>query len=239
MKLFQTLHYLFLLLVLLALVGVMFLYVEKPVEVLIKRTPYSNVTKPVGGVMGNKKWIQIFEVQENNLCRIDIKMATYYRKNTKDIFFEIFDFNDRRAVASYTINASKVEDNFYLPIRFPPLSDSMGRKFGLVISSPLSKPKNAVTFWTNPKAEVEILNPLLMAPLDMPTERVLKENEEDKDVAVLPGAALLRTYYCTGEGLFSTLTTDKPALVTANLFRILLLGYFLTLMVILHKLFQE
>jgi len=238
MKLFQPLRYLLLLLVFLALAGVVLLYMEKPVEVMIMRTPYSDVIQPAGEVMGNSKWIQVFEVQENDLCRIDIKMATYHRKNTKDVFLEIFGFNDGHTVASYAINAGQVEDNSYLPFRFPALPDSKGQKFGLVISSPSSNSKDAITFWTNPKAEVEVLGPLLIAPLDMPTEKMFKENGEGMGIAVVPGAAILRTYYCTGESLFSRLTADKPELVTANVFRILLSGYFLTLVVILHKLLQ-
>lgn len=83
----------------------------------------------------------------NGLYRIDILLATYNRRNDRDLVFHLRHAPGEDDLVTIRFNASEVEDNSFFPLTFPPIPDSGGQNFYFFLESPDSEPGNAITVW--------------------------------------------------------------------------------------------
>jgi hypothetical protein len=95
---------------------------------------------------------QTFIAPRNHLQRIDILFQTYQRQNTQDVNFRLLEFPpgspqpaQGTELLNFTFNAATLQDQTWRAFTFPPISDSAGKQYALVIQSPESSPGNAIT----------------------------------------------------------------------------------------------
>jgi hypothetical protein len=105
------------------------------------------INQPIGEISGSRIVGQSFMANGNGLTRIDIKMATYARTNTKDVTFYLREANSTEDLARVKINAQQIKDNSFHHFEFDPIPDSNGKSYILSIQSPESKPGNSITVW--------------------------------------------------------------------------------------------
>lgn len=102
----------------------------------------------VGGeIYGPIAMGQSFICPRNGLYRIDILLATYNRRNDRDVIFHLRHAPEGDDLVTIGFNASEVEDNAFFPFTFPAIPDSRGQEFYLFLESPDSEPGNAITLW--------------------------------------------------------------------------------------------
>jgi len=107
-------------------------------------------TQPIGEIYGDTIVGQSFVATENNLNRVDIKLATYARENTGDIIFGIREATSaQQDIANVTVRAESIMDNAYHSFTFDPVLESKGKSYFFYIYSPESTPGNAITIWYN------------------------------------------------------------------------------------------
>lgn len=90
---------------------------------------------------------QSFISPRNGLYGIDILLATYNRRNDRDIVFHLRHAPGEDDLVTIRFNASEVEDNAFFAFTFPPIPDSGGQNFYFFLESPDSEPGNAITVW--------------------------------------------------------------------------------------------
>jgi len=91
---------------------------------------------------------QEFVAQQDNLCRIDLLMATYLRTNTQDIIFHLKESPDAdEDLALIRVNGSQIQHDRYHSFSFPPLADSRQRSYYFYLESPGSIQGDAVSVW--------------------------------------------------------------------------------------------
>ncbi len=100
-----------------------------------------------GEIYDNLTVGQSFLATKDKLSRIDIRLATYARENTHEIIFELREAGAQEPVISQTIQAHSIKNNAYHSFRFDPITYSLGRTYIFTLSSPESKPGNAITAW--------------------------------------------------------------------------------------------
>lgn len=105
--------------------------------------------QPVGEIFGNTCVNQSFVSEEDYLTRVDIRFATYARKNTKEITFKIYDAPTNNNLVNISVNAEEIIDNEYFSFKFDPIVTSAGKKYFFSISSPNSSQGNAITIWSS------------------------------------------------------------------------------------------
>ncbi len=108
--------------------------------------------RTVGEVRGGRRIGQRFVARQNGLCRIDLLVYAYDRRNTRDLLFRLWEGGQEVAVVR--LNASLVPNRGYLSFVFAPLPDSRGKRYTLTIEAPHAVAGDAVTFWHFPKAVV-------------------------------------------------------------------------------------
>lgn len=102
----------------------------------------------VGEVRGKRSFGQSFVAQHDNLHRIDVLMATYRRRNTRDVGFHLKEsLAADRDLATVRLNASLLSDNGYASFVFEPQSGSRDKSFYFCVESPESVAGDAVTLW--------------------------------------------------------------------------------------------
>ncbi|MFC2166789.1 hypothetical protein ACFLQZ_02370 [Acidobacteriota bacterium] len=112
------------------------------------RQEESNVS--VGEITGEKEIGQTFYSNFNNLCRIDVMLATFDRENSQEVIFHLKKSpSDTEDIYTEVFNASSVADNTYRSFEFPPIPDSAGKTFYFSFESPHSKYGDAITIWTS------------------------------------------------------------------------------------------
>jgi glycosyltransferase involved in cell wall biosynthesis len=91
---------------------------------------------------------QQFETSAGALCRIDLKLATFQRRNTGYGLFELLDVS-RQVRVRIPFDLVTVEDNRWRSFRFGPIPSPAGTRWTIRLTCPVSKPGNAVTIWTD------------------------------------------------------------------------------------------
>jgi hypothetical protein len=102
---------------------------------------------PAGEIYGPIKIGQSFVSPANGLHRIDILLATYARKNDRDVIFHLRYTPEEEDLVTVRFNASQVEDNSFYRFDFPPIANAAGHSFYFFLESPDSEPGNAITIW--------------------------------------------------------------------------------------------
>lgn len=102
---------------------------------------------PAGEIYGSIKIGQSFVSPTNCLYRIDILLATYARKNARDVVFHLRHTPEGEDLATIRFNALQVEDNSFYRFDFSPIPHSAGQSFYFFLESPDSVPGNAITIW--------------------------------------------------------------------------------------------
>lgn len=134
----------------------LFIYVTNSYSPISDKYQYS-VTKLGGDLNQNFGEItsdilinQSFVAKYNNLVGIEIFVSTFNRENIGETFLEISHGNRQEKIRSNVLDNSKLKDNQYTEIKFPPVTDSKNRVFSINISSKASE-NNGVTFWKDNK----------------------------------------------------------------------------------------
>ncbi len=111
--------------------------------------------RPLGELTGRKRIGQHFTARLDGLCRVDVSVGTYGRRNTRDIIFHLKTSPTAPDdLATVQINASMLSDQGYVSFLFPPQPDSRGRSYYFIIESPDSVPGDAITLWAYHEADV-------------------------------------------------------------------------------------
>lgn len=109
----------------------------------------------LGEMAGRRRIGQHFVARRDGLCRVDVMVATYGRRNTRDILFHLKESPDAKDdLVTVRVNASMLPDQGYVSFTFAPLPESGGRSYYFVIESPESVPGDAITLWAYRDAKV-------------------------------------------------------------------------------------
>jgi len=112
--------------------------------VVTAQDQYANV--PVGEIYGTHTVGQSFVGRWGGLNGVEIFMATYARQNTHPLIFHLRESPDSTTdLATATISGSAIADNAFQSFQFPPLNNSAGRRYYILLESPTSEPGDAVT----------------------------------------------------------------------------------------------
>ncbi len=103
----------------------------------------------VGEIYGDFVCEQFFVCRYDGLCRIDLKPATYARRNQGVLLFSIEDMKTGEVIFCYPVNMETVLDNQWLSLRFGPVPNSRGRTYRMRFESQNSRPGNALTVWSD------------------------------------------------------------------------------------------
>jgi hypothetical protein len=113
-------------------------------EILLDGKPI----RTLGELAGRSCIGQSFVALHSHLCRIDILVATYGRRNTRDVIFHLrASPTATENLATARINAALMADNNYVSFIFEPQPDSQGRPYTFCVESPESLPGDAITAW--------------------------------------------------------------------------------------------
>jgi hypothetical protein len=134
--------------------------------------------KPVGEITKDIKVIEKFISEKNGLSDIEVLLAIYNRKflNPPVINFALKDTQSGMIISQQSVSASLIKDNSYFKFSVDPISDSKGKEYELIITSPDAVQGNAITAWASNN--------------DIYTDGSLKINE-----ASLPGDLFLKIHY--------------------------------------------
>lgn len=103
--------------------------------------------EPIGEIYGDTIVGQSFVATEDQLTRVDVKLATYARENTGDIIFGLREATSTQETVSITVKAEAIKDNAYHSFVFDPILESKGKLYVFTVSALESKPGNAITIW--------------------------------------------------------------------------------------------
>lgn len=130
---------------------------KEPVHVVyIQGEPYAWIyntlgiryfTKNVGEILPGSSVGQLVPIAQDNWSAIDIGMATFSsRRNTQDVVLHVREsLESEEDLRTVTVNASEIEDSAYHTFSFDPISNSAGKTYYVHITSPTSRPGDAVT----------------------------------------------------------------------------------------------
>ncbi len=91
---------------------------------------------------------QSFIPRINNLSRIDIFLGTYGRVLHSDLIFRLYRGGPKgRGVAEVRVPGSKIKDNLFTPIEFPPVANSGGKIFTFVLTMPDASETDGPSVW--------------------------------------------------------------------------------------------
>lgn len=110
----------------------------------------------VGELVQGRRVGQSFTAQHDNLYRIDLLVATYGRRNTRDVVLHLKESVDAsQDLATVHLNASLLRDNAYATFMFEPQPESSGRSYYLSVESPESVPGDAVSLWAYNQVDLD------------------------------------------------------------------------------------
>lgn len=89
---------------------------------------------------------QTFVAKRDNLCRIDVYMATSSSRHSGEIELILLDPRSSKVLRSVAVKGSAVKDNQYLSFVFEPIRNSKGETFYFKIKGKLLKPRD-VAVW--------------------------------------------------------------------------------------------
>jgi hypothetical protein len=103
-------------------------------------------------IWGERSLGQSFTAPRNGLNRIDLLLQTYQRHNNEEVELQLLPLspdgsNPLQAppLVTLTFNAAAAQDRSWHSFTFPPILDSAGKQYLVVLSSPESSPGNAIT----------------------------------------------------------------------------------------------
>ncbi|HLF24906.1 MAG TPA: glycosyltransferase [Anaerolineae bacterium] len=103
----------------------------------------------IGEIAGRRYVGQSFVARHARLHRIDLLVATYGRRNTRDVIFHLKTSPAAaQDLATVRVNTSLMADNNYVHFVFEPRPDSSGKAYYFYLESPESAPGDAITLWT-------------------------------------------------------------------------------------------
>ena len=112
------------------------------------RTEQPQASATVGELHGPATAGQTFVAEYPGLSRVEIRLATYARRNTGSLVFHLRAAPDAAEdLVALTFDAAEVEDNAYQIFEFPPIRDSAGRALYFYLEAPEAKPGNGITVW--------------------------------------------------------------------------------------------
>lgn len=110
---------------------------------------YEKSTEPINQITSNIKVEQKFSVHADMIEKITIRLATYGRQNSGNLFIKLINLDDNYEILNQTVDASKVEDgkDFDLDIaeRITGIKD---KNLSLIITSNIENKDNALTIWS-------------------------------------------------------------------------------------------
>ncbi len=95
---------------------------------------------------------QVIAPGRSGLCRIDIRLATYVRKNYGRAYFTLEDVEDGSELVRMPFEMETVEDNLWRTFRFGPLQDKV-KQYRIRVTAPGASSGNAVTLWVDRRVE--------------------------------------------------------------------------------------
>ncbi|MBI4744388.1 MAG: YfhO family protein [Actinobacteria bacterium] len=104
-----------------------------------------------GEIFGSNTHGQTFISRYDNLSRIDIKLATYNRKNSYPMIFHLKSSFDSPDLVTIKVNPEDIKNDSYHIFKFSPIPDSKNKTFYFFLESPNSFPGNGFTVWATPK----------------------------------------------------------------------------------------
>jgi len=103
---------------------------------------------PVGEIRGDQTLGQSFRAEYPGLYRVDLLLATWARTNTEEVLFHLRKGAiDGQDLVTISFDGSSVEDDSYRSFLFPPLDNSSGENYWVILFSPHSRPGDAITAW--------------------------------------------------------------------------------------------
>ncbi|PJI09718.1 MULTISPECIES: glycosyltransferase [Clostridium] len=115
-------------------------------------------TSNVGELMLGRRIGQKFKCRYPNLTTIDLKVATYGRKNDHEIKFYLYEEKENKLLVEETIDAGSLVDNSWVSIRFKPICNSQNRGFYFVLDAQTDRYDNCITIWKDDKEDKDDLN---------------------------------------------------------------------------------
>ena len=120
---------------------------HEPVNMLL---PTSSKGMPVGEILPDRPVVQSLKCPVQTLNDVEIRFATYARKNTSQVEITLTD--GAKPLAQRSLSSVQIKDNSWVPVVLPsPIRDCKGSDLVLKISSQDASPGNAVTIWTYPR----------------------------------------------------------------------------------------
>lgn len=102
--------------------------------------------KPVGEITKDRIVTQSFKAEQDKLCAISVKLATYARTNDSKLKIVLLS-DDGAEIATQIVDGKQLLDNTFHAFRFPVIMNSKNKRFQISISSPDGKQGNAITAW--------------------------------------------------------------------------------------------
>ena len=108
-------------------------------------------TSVVGEIFGNKRIIQSFIGEYNDLTKIQILLATYIRRNIGSLEISILtDMNNSKSVIRKTVvDCHQIIDNEWFEFQFDPIRDSKGKRYYIQLMGIKCSSGSAVTAYYN------------------------------------------------------------------------------------------
>jgi len=104
---------------------------NQPLYFLDNNQPESNSI--VGEIFGNKKIHQSFMCKDNGLFKIDLRFATYIRKNKGILRISLTESLDGNTIRTKDLLCEKLYDNEWHSLLFDPILNSKGKKYFIKI----------------------------------------------------------------------------------------------------------
>lgn len=125
----------------------------------------------IGPIIKDMKIRQSFVGQYSNMEGINMRFATYGRKNRGEITASLYD-NNMNIITQQIINVSQLPDSEMYSFSIPTIKDSQGKQYYLEIKSGSFDPNNAITIWRSsidlyPEGQCYINNEPIDGDLDM------------------------------------------------------------------------
>ncbi|MEA4888138.1 MAG: hypothetical protein VB070_01535 [Clostridiaceae bacterium] len=118
----------------------------------VNYTKNQNAVSTTGEIDQSVTIEQAFVADKEGFCGISLLFGTYDRSNTSSIAISILDEQSQN-VYQKEINTADLKDNAEYRLDFSPMTQSSGKSFLLVISTPDAKEGNAIAIYTYPDTE--------------------------------------------------------------------------------------
>lgn len=93
---------------------------------------------------------QTFHATKDNLAGIGLLLTTYHRQNNGTVSFHLQEaekIGTQEFLGSVEVAAAKIQDNQWFTVVFPPISNSKGQEYYILVESDSADPLNAIAAW--------------------------------------------------------------------------------------------